>query len=207
MAWVWPPHTSIDLPRPRDGARDRLGEALRCGGIAVFLAVLHVTAFAARPTSASSSSPISRRCLEYLHGFALVDQADGEADMDQHVVADLGLRHVGEIDLLDDAAEIDARRPHQRIVSRHAREDRPGIARHIRFSRFFHPAAHQPDRAPARRHWAERAHARRDEPPPHAMRRPCSPSAARSGSSRRSRPRSGSPTLTATSAIASASPS
>ena len=43
--------------------------------------------------------------LEDLRRLLLVDDADGEADVDEHVVADLRLGHVGEADLLDDAAE------------------------------------------------------------------------------------------------------
>ena len=58
-----------------------------------------------------------REMLEDASGLGLVDHRDGEADMDEHVIAEPGLRHEGEVDLLDDAAEIDARGPRQRVVA------------------------------------------------------------------------------------------
>jgi hypothetical protein len=60
--------------------------------------------------------------FEYLCGFALVDHAEGKADMDEYVIVDLRLRNEGEIDLLDDATKINAADPCQRILSLHAQK-------------------------------------------------------------------------------------
>ena len=54
--------------------------------------------------------------LEDAVRFRFVDHRERKADMDEHMVADRRLRCVGEVDLLDDAAEIDARRAQQRLV-------------------------------------------------------------------------------------------
>src|SRR3974377_2385944 len=56
--------------------------------------------------------------LKDLGGFSPVDHGEGKADMDEHVIVDPRLRHEGEIDLLDDPAEINAADSRQRIVSR-----------------------------------------------------------------------------------------
>ena len=44
---------------------------------------------------------------EDLCGFVLVDPADGEPHVDQHVVADFRLGSVGQAGILEDAAEVD----------------------------------------------------------------------------------------------------
>ena len=49
--------------------------------------------------------------------FGLVDHRDGEADMHQHMVAYRRLWHESEVDLLDQAAEIDAAHGHDRFVA------------------------------------------------------------------------------------------
>jgi len=54
--------------------------------------------------------------LEHARRLDLVDDGDGEADMNQHMVADHGLGREGKVDLLDQAAEIDPPDPRQRIV-------------------------------------------------------------------------------------------
>ena len=108
MAWVWPPQTSISVHGRVAIAGDRGGEAAGGVGVAILVEELHC-ALRLAPSSASMlADPLEMR--EDAAGLGLVDDGDGEADMDEHVVADLGLGRVGEVDLLDDAAEIDARR-------------------------------------------------------------------------------------------------
>src|SRR5690606_17398441 len=50
--------------------------------------------------------------LEHLLRFHLVDPGDREADMDDDMVADLGVRHVRHAYFLGDAAEVDAAHSH-----------------------------------------------------------------------------------------------
>ena len=50
-------------------------------------------------------------------GVLLVDDADGDADMDEHVVAQPRLRGTREADVLDDAGKAHARRSQERIVA------------------------------------------------------------------------------------------
>ena len=119
MAWVWPPQTSIKVQGRVTVRGDRRGEAPRGGGVAIFVAELHGA------PARSASSPISRKVVEHARGLRLVDHGDGEADMDKHVVADPRLGREGEIDLLDDAAEIDPPGSQDRIVAGEV-EDMPG---------------------------------------------------------------------------------
>ena len=53
-----------------------------------------------------------KEVLEDAAGLRLVENRDGEADMDEHIGADPGLGRIGKVDLLDDAAEIDPRDAH-----------------------------------------------------------------------------------------------
>ena len=107
-----------DRPGPRGDARDRVGVAARQRRVAELVDVFHAQILRLE------FGQIGKR-LERLR---LVDDGDGEAGMDQHVVADLRLRHIGEVGLLDDAGEGDPalrgsadRRPR---CSRPARERR-----------------------------------------------------------------------------------
>src|SRR5271165_2102696 len=52
--------------------------------------------------------------LEHPPRLVLIDRAEGEADVDQHVVADPDLGHVLQADALGDAAEVDL--AHQQVV-------------------------------------------------------------------------------------------
>ena len=58
-------------------------------------------------SSSSASSSISLQIPEHLVRLFLIDPAEGEADVDDDVIANLGLGHVGEAGFLEDAAEID----------------------------------------------------------------------------------------------------
>src|SRR5690606_22154328 len=54
--------------------------------------------------------------LEYNLSLGLIQRADGKPYVDDHVIAHLSFRHVGQIDLLDDAAKADSSSPHDRII-------------------------------------------------------------------------------------------
>ncbi len=73
------------------------------------------------------AEPLERR--QGLAGRLLVQPLDGEADVDDDVLADLRLGEVGEADLLADAAEVDLR--HGMPSSSCTDTTRPGTARHI----------------------------------------------------------------------------
>ena len=85
-----------------------VGETPRGGGIAIFVAELHDGGL---HVGGELGFDVADRgkVLEDALGLRLVDHRDGEADMNEHIVADSGLRREGEVDLLDDAAEIDTR--------------------------------------------------------------------------------------------------
>lgn len=59
---------------------------------------------------------------EHARGLRFVEDGDGKADMDQHIVADPRLRDIGQLDFLDDAAEIDAADTQDRIALRQAQD-------------------------------------------------------------------------------------
>ena len=117
MAWVWPPQTSISVHGRVTVLRDRLGQAPGRSG-----SRYSSRNFMAASSSASSSVADLAQVGEDPRRLGLVDHGDGEADMDQHMVADRRLGHEGEVDLLDDAAEIDTSDPRQRIVAADAQD-------------------------------------------------------------------------------------
>ena len=91
-----------DRPGPRGDARDRLGEcgARRRGrGTRRDISCRSSSAASIPPDRRASAAPPPRR-----------SRSDREADVDEHVIADLRLRHVGEVDRFDDAAERDPAR-------------------------------------------------------------------------------------------------
>src|SRR5581483_8923050 len=93
--------------------------------------------------------------LEDAPGLDLVEDGDREADMDEHIGADTGLGRVGEADLLDDTAEIDARDPHDRVVAGNRQDlTRYGQAHGALPARQAAPPT-RPGRAQCRRRWAE----------------------------------------------------
>ena len=110
--------TAADLHQG-PGPRDRVGYGVRqttsSGSVAIFIAELHGSA-PDGPTN-SASSPISSQVGEDARGFHLVDHGDGEPHMHEHIVPDVGLGRKGEVDLLDDAAEIHPTCPGQRVVA------------------------------------------------------------------------------------------
>ena len=78
-------------PGPRgDAARSRAAKRRAASG-SRYSSRNFMRAASAGPSSASMS-PIAREMLEDAAGLGLVDDGDGEADMDEHVVADRGFR-------------------------------------------------------------------------------------------------------------------
>ena len=109
--WVWPPQTSITLQRRV--ARSRMPRSRPCGqlGVAELVDVAHG---ASSRRSIRTGGLLARRfeltqfaqVLEGGQGFLLVQDADREPDVDDHVVPDLHLGREREVDLLEHAGEI-----------------------------------------------------------------------------------------------------
>src|ERR1019366_8270385 len=75
---------------------------------------------------ASALRPAFLQLAEFLHlfqilenfvRFLLVDPAEGEADVDDDIITDLCLGHVGQAGFLEDAAEIDLAHARQRVIA------------------------------------------------------------------------------------------
>ena len=119
----------------RPGARRDAGDFVRVFvrglGIAVFVEVFHEfggpvpedetpawTGGTPAPLlSRSLSSCISRRYSKTLLSLGLIHAAEGEADVDDDVIADLGFGHVSEADFFKDAAEVNFAGAHQWVFA------------------------------------------------------------------------------------------
>ena len=58
--------------------------------------------------------------LSFAHGlsirFGLIERTDCKANMDDDIIIELRVRHIGQIDLFDDAAKADLANPHNRVI-------------------------------------------------------------------------------------------
>ena len=98
------------------GLRVDFGEELLCdGGVAEFVQVFHGGTLQQGRWS-SGVSGVAELFIEHAHGAeeaqrllggCFVELGDGEADMDDRVVADLDFGHIGQADLFFDAGKID----------------------------------------------------------------------------------------------------
>src|SRR5271165_2432713 len=98
MVWVWPPqismivHERVTFPR------------IACASCsAAFWSRYSLRNFTEFLFQASEFFEV----LEDSFGLGLVDHTDGETDVDEDILADLGLRSVGQVDVFADAAEVD----------------------------------------------------------------------------------------------------
>ena len=130
MAWVWPPQTSMS-----DQGRVVM-RAISCAYLCAASASRYSSryfigggggcrgrdAWGGRRDACATFFKFAQllhlaQILEDLLGLGFIHAAEGEADMDDDVIADLGLGHVGEADFLEDAAEINFAGAHQRVFA------------------------------------------------------------------------------------------
>ena len=102
MVCVWPPQTSMMVH----------GRGHRAAMAAASLRAARVSRYSSRYFMADGDLEFVQLVhlvqeFEDALGLRLVDRVEGEADVDQHVFADLRLRHMFQADALEDAAEID----------------------------------------------------------------------------------------------------
>ena len=118
MEWVWPPQTSMmaqgRVTVRRMSSKQTLGEL----GVAEFSRYFmrRLSRFPLRQSVARSAHGFAELFLdeadlaeqvERLHGGLFVEPRDGEADVDDGVVAHFDFGHVGQAGFLDDAAEVE----------------------------------------------------------------------------------------------------
>ena len=120
-----------ERPGARRDAGDFVGVFVRGLGVAVFVEVFHAAAGAGgggegmgqaggtpAPLSSSSAQLLHfAQILEDLLGLGFINPAEGEADVDDDVIAELGFGDVSEADFLEDAAEVNFAGAHQGVVA------------------------------------------------------------------------------------------
>src|SRR5208282_3517679 len=157
-------------PGTRHVAGDGLGKAVRRGGIAVFVTKFRANPPGARPASASSNSPISRRCSNTCTASfsSITVRAKPTWTSTYSPICASGTKaRLISLTMLPKST-----RPTRVIGSSPARlRIHPGTAKHTSLLQIF-PSTRptRPDRVPARRHWAEYAGARPPRDAPHVTR-------------------------------------
>ena len=120
-----------ERPGPGGDAGDLVRELVRGLGVAVFVEVFHGGGWRGargeRRGEAGADAGLTifklaqllhlAQILEDLLGLRFVHPAEGEADVDDDVIADLGFGDVGEADFLEDAAEVNFAGAHQGVFA------------------------------------------------------------------------------------------